>query len=138
MVLVRAGDEEHPKPNWLVKALSSPNFVRTSPNFCQIEVEYCRPNTQDQNVLRIYLGWNTKNSFKWIVDSTYGPVWINMDTILCAWKPRKGSKSETMTIPKKHIDFAKDNLTRIAAAENDADNGYEAKDGDGKHNIGGS
>ena len=27
MVLVRARDEEHPKLIWLVKALSSPNFV---------------------------------------------------------------------------------------------------------------
>jgi len=35
-----------------------------------------------------------------------------------------------MTIPQKHIDFAKDNLARIAAAENDAENGYEAEDGD--------
>ena len=40
-----------------------------------------------------------------------------MDTILCARKPPKGSKSETMTIPKKHIDFAKDNLARIAVVE---------------------
>ena len=93
MVLVRAVDEEHPKPIWLVKALSSPNFVRTIPNFRQIEVEYCRPSTKDQNVLRTYLGWDTKKGFKWTVDSTYGPVWINTDIILCAWKPRKGSKS---------------------------------------------
>ena len=57
------------------------------------------------------------------MDSAYGPVWINTDTILCAWKPRKGSKSETMTIPKKHINFAKDNLARIATPENDAENG---------------
>ena len=35
-----------------------------------------------------------------------------------------------MTISQKHIDFAKDNLARIAAAENDADNGYKAEDGD--------
>jgi hypothetical protein len=130
LVLVRAGDEEHPKPIWLVKALSSPNFVRSSPNFRQIEVEYCRPSTKDQNVLRTYVGWDTKKNFKWTVDSVYTLVWINTDTILCAWKPRKGSKSETMTIPQKHIDFAKDNLARIAAAENDADNGYEAEDGD--------
>ena len=27
MVLVRAGDEERPKPIWLVKKLSSSNFV---------------------------------------------------------------------------------------------------------------
>ena len=38
---------EHPNPIWLVKTLSSPNFVRTSPNFCQIEVEYCRRSTKD-------------------------------------------------------------------------------------------
>jgi hypothetical protein len=35
-----------------------------------------------------------------------------------------------MTIPQKHIDFAKDNLARIADAENDAENGYEVEDGD--------
>ena len=42
------------------------------------------------------------------------------------------NKSETMTISKKHIDFAKDNLACITAAENDAENGYEAEDGDGE------
>ena len=62
------------------------------------------------------------------MDSTYEPVWISTDTILCAWKPRKSSKSETMTIPQKHIDFAKDNLARIVAAENDVENGNEAED----------
>ena len=66
------------------------------------------------------------------MDSTYEPIWINTDTILCAWKPRKGSKSETMTIPQKHLDFAKDNLARIAAAENDVKNGNEIEDEDGE------
>ena len=56
----------------------------------------------------------------------------NSDTILCAWKPRKGSKSETMTIPQKYIDFAKDNLARVAAVKNDIKNEYEAEDGDGE------
>ena len=64
------------------------------------------------------------------MDSAYKPVWISTNTILCAWKPRKGSKSETMTIPQKHIDFAKDNLAYIAAAENDVKNGNEAEDKD--------
>ena len=64
--------------------------------------------------------------------STYGSVWINSDTIFCAWKPRKDSKSESMTILQKHTNFAKDNLARIAAAENDAENGYKAEDGDGE------
>lgn len=31
---------------------------------------------------------------------------------LCAWKSRRGSKPKTMTIPKNHLDFAKDNLAR--------------------------
>jgi hypothetical protein len=56
----------------------------------------------------------------------------NTNIIFCAKKLHKGSKSETKTIPQKHIDFANDNLARIAAAENDVDNGYEAEDGDGK------
>ena len=68
MVLARVGDEKHPKPIWLAKALSSPNLVPTSLNFRQIEVEYCRPSIKDQNILHIYLDWDTKKSFKWIVD----------------------------------------------------------------------
>jgi hypothetical protein len=32
--------------------------------------------------------------------------------------------------PQKHIDFAKDNLARIATAENDLENGNEAEDED--------
>ena len=35
-----------------------------------------------------------------------------------------------MTISQKHIDFAKENLARIAAVENDGENGYEVEDGD--------
>ena len=68
VVLVRVEDKEHPEPIWLVRALSSPNFVRTSPNFRQIKVEYCRSSTKDQNFFRTYLGWDIKKSFKWIVD----------------------------------------------------------------------
>ena len=37
-----------------------------------------------------------------------------------------------MTILKKHIDFSKDNLARIAAVENGAKNRIEADDEDGK------
>lgn len=66
------------------------------------------------------------------MDSAYKPVWINIDTIFCTWKPRKGSKSETMTILKKHIDFAKDNLARITTIKNGDENGNEAKDEDGE------
>ena len=87
----------------------------TSPNFRQIEVKYCSPNNKDQYVLCTYLGWHTKKGSKWTIDLAYKSVWINTDTILCAWKPRNGSKSETMTIPKRHIDFANDNLARLAA-----------------------
>lgn len=33
MVFVHVGDEEHPKPIWLVKTLSSPNFVSAKLQF---------------------------------------------------------------------------------------------------------
>ena len=36
-----------------------------------------------------------------------------------------------MTIIQKHIISAKDNLARIVATENDAENGYEAENRDG-------
>ena len=36
-----------------------------------------------------------------------------------------------MTIPKKHIEFTKNNLARIVATENDVKNGNEAKVEDG-------
>ena len=137
MVFVWARDEEHPKPIWLVKALFSPNFGRTSPNFRQIEMDIViqAPKTKTCSA-PIYVGI-PKKKFKWTMDSTYGPVWINIYVyiIFCAWNPRKGSKSETMTIFQKHIDVVKDNLTHIAAAEDDAENWYEAEDGDGKHNV---
>ena len=131
MVLVCARDEEHPKPIQLVKALPSPNFVRTNPKIHQIEMEFCQLSTKDQNLLYTYLGWDTKKGFKWKIDLAYGPVWINIDTMLRVWKPHKGSKSKTMTIPKIHIEFAKDILARIATRENNIKNGYEVEDGDG-------
>lgn len=69
MVLVR-GDEEHPKPIWLVTTLSSSNFVQTSPNFRWIEVEYEPLSAKDRNVLCTYLGWDTKKAFQ--VDNQLG------------------------------------------------------------------
>ena len=47
-------------------------------------------------------------------------------------EPRKGSKSETITILQKHVDFAKDNLAHIVATEYHAENKHEAEDGDEK------
>ena len=44
----------------------------------------------------------------------------------------QGFKILKMTIPQKHIDFAKGNLARIVVGENDIKNGYEVEDGDGE------
>ena len=60
------------------------------------------------------------------------PHWIHTDSIICAWKPCKGSKSKTTTIPKKHIDFGKDNLACIAATKKNIENGNDVEDGDGE------
>ena len=37
-----------------------------------------------------------------------------------------------MTIPQKHVDFAKNNLVHIVGVENDVVNGYEAEVRDGE------
>lgn len=69
MVLICAGDEEHLTPIWSVKTLSSPNFVPTSPIFCQIEVEHHNLSAKDQNLLCTYLGRDIK---KGKVDNLFG------------------------------------------------------------------
>ena len=116
MVLLRPGDEEFPKPIWLAKALSDPNFVSTSPHFRQIQVEYFRPCGKNVDILRHYTGWDTKKSFKWTVDSSFSPVWVDTDAMLIAWKPR-AKENGPICIPTKHIKFAKDNLSRIDVSE---------------------
>ena len=42
----------------------------------------------------------------------------------------QGLQIGDMTIPQKHIESSKDNLTCIAAVENDVENGSEATYGD--------
>jgi hypothetical protein len=71
MVLVRAEDEEHSKPIWLVKALSSFNFVRTSPTFVKLKWNIVVQAPKTITVLCTYLGWDTKKSFKWTVNSSH-------------------------------------------------------------------
>ena len=98
-VLVHAGDEEHPRPICLLEPLSSPNFVPTSPNFCQINT-IAQALLRDSNALHIYLGWDTKKGFKWTMKSTYALIRINTHTILRAWKLHRKSKLESMTNPQ--------------------------------------
>lgn len=58
-------------------------------------------------------------------------VWINTNTIFCAWKSRTTSKLESMTIPPNHIEFANDNLARIAVSKSDVKIGNEIEVEDG-------
>ena len=55
-----------------------------------------------------------------------------MNSIIFSWKLQKGSYLEAMTIPPKHIDFAKDNLACNISTKNDVESGSEAKDDDGE------
>jgi hypothetical protein len=80
--------------------------------------------------MRILSSWNIKKNFKWTMDSTYEPVWINTDAIFCACNPRKWSKLETMSILQKHIEFAIDNLAHIVVGENDVESENEVEDGE--------
>lgn len=67
-------------------------------------------------------------------DSGLG-IWTNLDKHgyhNFFLEAAKGSKLEAMTIPPKHIDFAKDNLAYTITTKNDVESGNEAKDDDGE------
>jgi hypothetical protein len=113
MLILRPGDETYVKPVWVARALSEPNFTTSSPHFQQIQVEYYRPTSRNEYVIRHYTSWDTNHNFRWNVDSKHGPSWVDTDSIFIAWKPRK-NYSGSVSIPQKYIIFAKDNLARIA------------------------
>lgn len=109
------------------ESIVTPNFVSTSPNFCQIKVEYCCLSNIDLNVLQTYSGWDAKKDFKWITDFAFEPIWIIMDTMLYAWELQKSFKSEAMIVSQKHIDFTKDDLACVFAIVNDVEYGNKPK-----------
>jgi hypothetical protein len=113
MLILRPGEETYVKPVWVARVLSKPNFATSSPRFRQIQVEYYRPTSRNEDVVRHYTGWDTNQNFRWKVDSEHGPSWVDTDSILMAWKPRK-NHSGSVSIPQKYITFAKDNFARIA------------------------
>ena len=110
MVLIQAGDEEHPKPIWLVNHCLHPILFELAQLLLNWSGILPSKHTKYQNMLYNYLGYDTKKGFKWIVNSAYGLVWINTNTILCAWQMHKGSKLKRMTIPKKTYRFCQSQL----------------------------
>ena len=85
--ILRPGDETCAKPVWVARALSKPNFATSSRHFRQNQVEYYQLTTQNENMIRPYMGWDTNCNFRWKVDSEHSPSWIDMDSIFIAWKP---------------------------------------------------
>jgi len=116
MLILRLGDETYVKLVWVARALSELNFTTFSPHFRQIQVEYYRPTTWNEDVIRHYTSRDTNNNFRWKVDSEHGPSWVDTDSIFIAWRPRKNHNG-SMSIPQKYITFAKDNIARIAQEE---------------------
>jgi hypothetical protein len=68
MLLLCHGDEEFSKPIWLARAFLEPNFVTTSPHFCQIQVEISVVVKGMWTSSTITLHKTPKNPSKWIVD----------------------------------------------------------------------
>jgi hypothetical protein len=98
MLILRPGDETYVKLVWVAKALSEPNFTTSSPHFRQIQVEYYRPTTRNEDVIRHYTGWDTNNNFRWKVDSEHGPSWVDTDSIFIAWRPRKNHSGSVSSL----------------------------------------
>ena len=113
MLILCPRNETYAKRVWMARALSKPNFAISSNHFLQIQVEYYRPTSRNEDVIWHYTCWNTNHNFRWKVDSEHSPSWIDTDSIFITWKVRK-NHSGSVSIPQKYITFAKDNLAQIA------------------------
>ena len=63
MLILRPRDESHAKLVWMARALSQLNFVTSSPHLQQIQVEYYRSTTRNEDVICHNTCWDTINNF---------------------------------------------------------------------------
>jgi hypothetical protein len=115
MLLIRPGDEAHPKPVWVALALSNPVLTSTSEYFQKIKVQYFMPTSKTRAIQESYVGWDTKQTMKWKAASNEPPCWIHTSCILTAWK--KWSTGGSICIPHLQVQIAKDNLVRCEEAD---------------------
>jgi hypothetical protein len=115
MLLIRPGDEAHPKPIWVALALSHLVLTSTSEYFQKIKVQYFMPTSKTRTVQESYVGWDTKQTMKWKAASNEPPCWIHTSCILTAWK--KWSTGGSICIPPLQVQIVKDNLARCAEAD---------------------
>jgi hypothetical protein len=68
MLILHLGDEIYAKVVWVAKSFFPPNFIISSPYFCQILVEYYIPTTCNDCVFIHYTYCDTNHTFRWRVD----------------------------------------------------------------------
>lgn len=84
-VLIRLGNEdENHKLVWVAKTLLEPNFITGSKHLCQICIQYYAMASKNKEM---YLGWDTKKTLKWKMDTKFNPCKIDTNSILTPWKP---------------------------------------------------
>jgi hypothetical protein len=93
MLLIRPGDEVHPKLVWVALALSHPVLTSTSEHFQKIKVQYFMLSSKTRTIQESYVGWDTMQTMKWKTASNEAPCWIHTSCILTAWKKRSSGGS---------------------------------------------
>jgi len=116
MLFVRPASEAR-EPVWLGMATEDPQFDPTLPHFREVPLKWYIPCATIGNVEQRYQGWDTHKRFLWKPDPTCTVAdHTSTDSVLASWKPRS-TKREIQVAPQVQVQFALDNLQRIAAQE---------------------
>ena len=68
------------------------------------------------DILRHYIGWDTKKSLEQTVDLGFSPVWVDTNAMLIAWKLQV-EEYGLISIPTKHMKFAKNTFPCINVSQ---------------------
>ena len=117
--------DEDDRPFWLARALTDPNSNPDLPN--TLQVEFYRPISRDENVLKFYTGWDVDGRLRWTVEKDVPESWQSTDAVITAWKSkvkknvneRGVGKDPTLKIPLKQLDIIKASLERFVSPDSE-------------------
>ena len=117
--------DEDVRPFWLARALTDPNSNPDLPN--TIQVEFYRPISREEDVLKFYTGWDVDGRLRWTVEKDVPESWQSTDAVLTAWKSkvkkdvnnRGRARDPTLKIPQKQVDIIKASLERFVSPESE-------------------
>jgi hypothetical protein len=73
------------EPVWLGRATENPQFDPQVDHYRKVRVRWYTPCKRSKTMQQLYVGWDTKPSFKWKLDQTCGVAdWISTDSILAS------------------------------------------------------